>query len=977
MLTYLGFAPTWWLCRGALAPYRLVLAPLVGWSLLTAACYWLLPVLTFGPALAIVALAAGGANLYLLMRLGIGGHRRRRPAAPVRALVLAMVAVGVLLVTLLPHLLQGSLALLIPNQDDEFFVEVVDGFWAHTAGWRTGAGSFRIETGWAYHVLLAVLRLFPWLDEFEAVPLGGYIALALGAPAVSLVFHRTLRLPWLWAVAGGGLAQLHGLVLWTPGYGFGPNVAAIAATPFAVLALCRAMFLRDVRSLVLAGLALGLVLMSYTKVAVLLAAFGGAGLAVALLCAPGSAARRCALAVRLAVAGLVGLVAGGYAVFDAVAWGFQSMGRLLFDVSETAGAGWGWTDFPPLAVWLGAGQWSLIGTTPLQSAPFATAAAALCGAGLLATCRRHNWPLAGTLLGCVLFFIYARYLKSFPYAVFKLYTITAFLGVGLCLSGALTLPLQLRRWAARWPRLAPVGSPLAAFALAAALAVPYAASYLAGSMLAQGFYLQPWEPLLRPGELAEIDAVARRVAPGSSVWLTGATRVLLDPAHAAVRAHPIGFHTLGDAEGYGGARLQAALHHTIKRNGSRPVGLFDRTDAATSVWPDRVDYIVTPAGGDPWLHGVTGARVAGGATFALYTNPSGVLPPMDTATLDTRVQPGQPVRVALDCAGMVAPVAVGAPDAAAPAAACDGADRTLTLGLVTSKAGPVTLDIEAFGGGVRRTPLYLQAGLTWHTTPHVQAPLRVTLASAAQGSPDEHPRLYVASAALSAVPAGTAAGAANAAPGTRPTAGVRWQTEPIVVTSVQSHRDAFTVEAVYATQTPLREDRFSLINGESRAETVYATDADLGRTLQVWRWEITPGQPPRQFIDDREVPIAHAGAWPPGHGPHWLRFRISRSDDVRHEASIGYVDLGRPQGNVQLLRTKVAIPLRAAAQRPALPPPGTLLKGSADYIFWAADGELRWVPDLDVFTRRGFRWETVQTVSDDVLARWPMGLPLD
>src|SRR5438132_1689522 len=84
------------------------------------------------------------------------------------------------------------LAPLVPNQDDEYFVDSVDYMWHTPHGLRLNLGGGRIETGWPYHLLVATFRPFTVVDDYEAMPLAGYVAVALAVAPTTLLFHREL-----------------------------------------------------------------------------------------------------------------------------------------------------------------------------------------------------------------------------------------------------------------------------------------------------------------------------------------------------------------------------------------------------------------------------------------------------------------------------------------------------------------------------------------------------------------------------------------------------------------------------------------------------------------------------------------------------------------------------------------------------------------------------------------------------------------
>ena len=96
-----------------------------------------------------------------------------------RVLSLAAVNSTIFVILILPHIYHESLAILPPNQDDKYFVELTDRMWAISQELRLAVGDYIIEQGWAFHLIMALSRVTPWMDAFEAVALAGYFAIAI------------------------------------------------------------------------------------------------------------------------------------------------------------------------------------------------------------------------------------------------------------------------------------------------------------------------------------------------------------------------------------------------------------------------------------------------------------------------------------------------------------------------------------------------------------------------------------------------------------------------------------------------------------------------------------------------------------------------------------------------------------------------------------------------------------------------------
>jgi hypothetical protein len=71
----------------------------------------------------------------------------------------------------------------------------------------------------------------------------------------------------------------------------------------------------------------------------------------------------------------------------------------------------------------------------------------------------------------------------------------------------------------------------------------------------------------------------------------------------------------------------------------------------------------------------------------------------------------------------------------------------------------------------------------------------------------------------------------------------------------------------------------------------------------------------------------------------------------------------------------VVLPLLAEPAPPPAVPDGTLVKGSADDLFYVEGGKLRWVSGTDVLERHRIPWQ-LSVLDDNALWRMPVGLPL-
>lgn len=228
--------------------------------------YGLLPFLSLGRALVIVGTLSTIINIFALI-VTLRRNRslaRHVPRMALRVLGLVAANLAICTIMLLPHIYHESLAVLPPNQDDEYFIELTDRMWAVPQGLPLAFGDYIIERGWAFHLVMALSSLTPWLDAFESVALTGYFAIAISVGPNYVLLRTVFELPVQWAMVCAASGALHGLLIWTPSYGFGPNSVAIAAAPFAYASICRGSEGGRLRELSLAALATSVTLTADT-----------------------------------------------------------------------------------------------------------------------------------------------------------------------------------------------------------------------------------------------------------------------------------------------------------------------------------------------------------------------------------------------------------------------------------------------------------------------------------------------------------------------------------------------------------------------------------------------------------------------------------------------------------------------------------------------------------------------------------------
>ena len=448
VLMALGIVPTHLLLRGALRRSFWLVAPLVGWAVLVVTAYILLPALNLRLTLLIIT----GAGMlttaaWALWRVARWWARRREsqptdsaaamivavdtpdahhssheraplasslPRPDLATVVVAVLALGLFLLALAPHIRQGSPLLLVPNGDEEYFVDRQLQMLSSPVGWRITSHSLHETMGWAYHLLMGLLTVVADVHPYHAVILAGYSALALSVPAVYLFAIQVGGLRQRWALVAAALAAMHGLPLWVASYGSGPNAAATAAVPFGL-----ALFHYALRSRGRRGSAgwTG----HHARDGILLSRHGPPGGPSGNLGGSSGAARGYEPgppAPRRAARGLAGLMLalGWLTHYPALVFALRRLGPLLWGADLTQGTGWGLTVVPPWQLALGTELWGFIKLPTMPPYRCSAARNGLGGAGrhlrsLAHGAARHLYRCRGSRLRHLL--VYARFIKAF------------------------------------------------------------------------------------------------------------------------------------------------------------------------------------------------------------------------------------------------------------------------------------------------------------------------------------------------------------------------------------------------------------------------------------------------------------------------------------------------------------------------------------------------------------------------------------
>ncbi len=1037
VLMVLGIVPTHLLLRGALRRAFWLVVPLVGWAILVVTAYMLLPALNLRLTLLIIT-GAGVLTtaVWVLWRVARWWTRRRegqlveRAAATVAVIprpdlatvTVAVLAVALYLLALAPHIHQGSPLLLVPNGDEEYFVDRQLGRLSSPVGWVVATGSQHETMGWAYHLLMGLLTVVADVHPYHAVILAGYVALALSVPAVYLFAVQVGGLRQRWALVAAALAAAHGLPLWVASYGSGPNAAATAAVPFGLTLLHYALRSPGRRAVLLGGLGVTLATVSFYRVTALLAAQVGILVAVAVLLSATREDRR-RLVGRLA--GLAGLMLGlGWLThYPAVMFASQSLGSLLWGDQLTHGTGWGLTVVPPWQLALGTELWGFIKLPTTPAIPtilsgLATVLVVLAAAyGLWRTGRRDLYIVA-VVAAYGTYWLYARFIKAFPYAEFKVFSVGYFLAPVLVIVGLVGLVNVLGRspgvvdaQAGAVRRWLTSCRPGALALISVGVVAIYGVTLGWSTFASVRFSWDGWGWNVRPALLREMETVVQAVPPDEPVWISSAYPWPVPASEVVVREHTVGLHSPWHQRRFLRSRVLGMLFLAFRGAGRDVYGLIGGTDSPYARWREdgRYRWLVLGAEEEPRLWGADSADlVVRGEHWHVYRRPE--RPRVEASELAQTAASSSREEVSrVHNAGAAAPICIGLCDSgasltascgslsAAPASAGGwsgpggehGCVGRLRLGLLAGGEGVVRLNGLPTGAevGTSRGPqeplrqIYVTLGLSWYTTEMLRLPRTITLSA--------EPGLPLRLVAAELLPADAAARSSEAPLDDRLETGPKPILHGVAVPNGSRLRlDFWYVNPRGFEPRGPRPIRASLGSSPrpSGGGVWWPGEMDVRAPFQRWSWYLdATGQPVRQEVNERPRIVPYEPTWPSSDKKQqaWLFFRLGRGHDKWLSWPLFLTTI--EDGVVRRVHPRAVLQTVVFPERmfpgPVVParsllPDGTLVKGTTEHVFLVRKGVRHWIPDLDTFERWGFEWGQVQQISPELLIRLPVGLPL-
>ena len=721
-----------------------------------------------------------------------------------------------------------------------------------------------------------------------------------------------------WALVAAALAAAHGLPLWVASYGSGPNAAATAAVPFGLTLLHYALRSPGRRAVLLGGLGVTLATVSFYRVTALLAAQVGILVAVAVLLSARRQDRR-RLVGRLA--GLAGLMLGlGWLThYPAVMFASQSLGSLLWGDQLTHGTGWGLTVVPPWQLALGTELWGFIKLPTTPAIPtmlsgLATVLVVLAAAyGLWRTGRRDLYIVA-VVAAYGTYWLYARFIKAFPYAEFKVFSVGYFLAPVLVIVGLVGLVNVLGRspgvvdaQAGAVRRWLTSCRPGALALISVGVVAIYGVTLGWSTFASVRFSWDGWGWNVRPALLREMETVVQAVPPDEPVWISSAYPWPVPASEVVVREHTVGLHSPWHQRRFLRSRVLGMLFLGFRGAGRDVYGLVGGTDSPYARWREDGGYrwLVLGAEEEPRLWGADSADlVVRGEHWYVYRRPE--RPRVEaselaqTAASSSREEVGR-----VDNAGAAAPICIGlCASGASLTANCgslsaaptstdgwsgpggeEGCVGRLHLGLLAGGEGVVRLNGLPTGAevGERRGPqessrgIYVNLGLSWYTTEVLRLPRTITLSA--------EPGLPLRLVAAELLPADSATRSSEAPLDDRLETGAKPVLHGVAVPNGSRLRlDFWYVNPRGFEPRGPRPIRASLGSSprSSGGGVWWPGEMDVRAPFQRWSWYLdATGQPVRQEVNERPRIVPYGPTWPSSDKKHqaWLFFRLGRGHD--------------------------------------------------------------------------------------------------
>jgi len=736
---WLGFTPAQFLLRGNWHPYRYLLMPIIGWSALVFAAYYLnFSLFNMTQVFWSLVTVAGVANVtyYRYTKVRLASHT-------IWEIFVVILAVLLLIVALLPHAHADSLGLLSLNVDEELYfpyAELLKHFPATLI--ESGISAFNAEyqsvafksRGQGFAYLLSVTSIASGTPTFLAyMPL---VHTMLGFSVVSTYIFARLGagLNGRTSCLAATLYALNGLPFWFAGMGFGPHVTALAFMPIALAAIIQTYRTKNRFSAVFAGL------MS----AVLLASYFWAITAVYLaMCVPVivlmlfrlQSLRDWFLRTSLVVS--IGILCSAPAIFWLCRWAVPQLTGIVSNLDGRFGNAWGDTSFPPLSSALGFHSYHMIETiSSLNDRVGSRTWDLIMGAQNIAwllflgfaICtvifhRTNRLAVLGLIFGSAAFTYWVWQIAGYPYGYFKNLSYISFLAATILAAGiGLAWDFQGRPHHL-WSKVVnPVKKVVVILAMTTFLIVLTVNSAESFRWYWNGFN---WN--MPHAALNDAQSLAKIIPKASSVAISPKMRYPVDLSNPRLLPITLAFHYKGDAVTRWSNRFNAILISELPGRDVHSVGGNAYGPPSKEALADH-PFAIIGQNEDPRLYGFMPSDLLfESPRVRLFSNPNNLVARItDTSNFTSLAQ--LEFRAAVNGISMVySDDTFDTP----------GMMRVL-IGIANMGSNPNTLTVTA---GDMRQAVTLQPGLNWITTNKFEGPTTVTLSNTLNVASNIHPIL--------------------------------------------------------------------------------------------------------------------------------------------------------------------------------------------------------------------------------------------
>ena len=723
---FTGYGATRMLLPDDWRRYRVLLTPVVGWSVLILASFTLN--LAVGMQLGLWVILAVALLVNLAAFIRDDRDTKRVESEPMLPLFfgVCLIALG-----LLPHIAQRSFSLLSLNQDDEIYFPAAHYVLTYPIiGGPHGLGEYFLEGirrwGFGFQYAIAAASAASGSTVFQAYFPVSYALLGLTVPAWYLLFREVLGLRQRTAIVGCFFYTLLGLPLWFANYGYGSQMGSLIATPVGIAAFVAAVRLGGRRRLVMASLFVAAGLTSYYLVIALHFSFVFLlVVVVAVLQQRGVLPLMRAILVAV-MAFLVGLPSHWHVI------NYYFIDGAIRNTKEMLNGGWGIDTFQPPWIMLGLDAFQIMhdgegagpfasfdGGLNLLAIPVCVLLLVLATIGLLTLARKRPMAVA-TVAGTAAYMLYVRYVQNFPYGYLKLMPVAAPLVYGLVANAGDTV---WRPVAGRLPRSAIVFARYGAASFSVIVTILLAYNTYEAVWFDASGWGQSIPNWVDPG----LRDMARIVQPGSSIFVTGRYEYPVPSDRIQLRQNSLGMRSDKEQRQTWAKRIRVMALTNLEH--ANVYGYFDNRVAFSHfhrlLEGENYDYYLLASTNDPRLEGLDASDVVwSDPGLALYSSRNAVRKTPWTLMKERgslAITPSEPLIVGVSAGNITT-------DGVAEAASQPEREGRLRIGILTLTRSEATVQT---GNAVHK--LALDPGITWYTTPDIPIPSSVVVRPNGEG----------------------------------------------------------------------------------------------------------------------------------------------------------------------------------------------------------------------------------------------------